>query len=82
MALDLNDTTTATATEPLTEQMLMDAFDAMKRRDEAYRAAPKGPCGCPACTVHPKTKERLEREGGFAQCANCYRPFQVDAPRH
>lgn len=69
---------TISASEPLTEQMLVDFFKGLERQAEAYHKAPKGPCGCPACCVSPKTRGRLEREGGYAQCANCFRPFYID----
>lgn len=77
---DLFDTTTSTISGPLTEDDMKRAFAAIKRQSDAWLRAPKGPCGCPACTVSLRTRERLEREGGVARCANCGGAFRIDPP--
>lgn len=71
---------TASEFEPLTPEVFAEAMENLKRRSDEWWAAPKGPCGCPACVVHPKAKERLDREGGYARCANCFSLFHIPAP--
>lgn len=66
------------SSDPLTKEDLETAFENLKRREEEWRRAPKGPCGCPACVVSPKTYERLKQEGGWALCANCFNLFHIE----
>jgi hypothetical protein len=66
------------ASGPLTREDFDAAVEAIKRQSDEYLRAPKGPCGCPTCVVHPKTRDRLRAEGGWAVCGSCMRPFFID----
>lgn len=71
----------ATASEPLSAEVLLEGMRKMWERFEAEASMPRGPCGCTATIVGPKTYERLKTEGGIARCANCANLFEIPDPR-
>ena len=66
------------SSQSLTEEMLMNGFRAMMKRDKWEREHPHGYSPENGHVISLKTTERLQRDGGWAMCASCYRPFYVD----